>query len=76
MIVAVELARDGRGRTPYDWRERRGLVAYRHALARGVLLRPLGNVLYLMPPYCITSDEIALLGVTLAECVDAATAAA
>jgi len=76
MIVAVELARDGRGRTAYDWRERRGLIAYRHALARGVLLRPLGNVLYLMPPYCVTPDEIALLGTTLAECVDAATAAA
>ena len=75
MIVAIELARDGRGRTPYDWRERRGLVAYRHALARGVLLRPLGNVLYLMPPYCVTADEIALLGLTMAECVAAATAA-
>ncbi len=76
MIVAVELARDGRGRTPYDWRERRGLIAYRHALARGVLLRPLGNVLYLMPPYCVTPDEIALLGLVLGECVELATRAA
>ncbi len=76
MIVAVELARDGRGRTPYDWRERRGLIAYRHALVRGVLLRPLGNVLYLMPPYCVTPDEIALLGRVLGECVELATRAA
>jgi adenosylmethionine---8-amino-7-oxononanoate aminotransferase len=30
-----------------------------HAIARGVLLRPLGNVLYLMPPYCITEAELA-----------------
>jgi adenosylmethionine---8-amino-7-oxononanoate aminotransferase len=30
-----------------------------HAIARGVLLRPLGNVLYLMPPYCITESELA-----------------
>ena len=29
-----------------------------HAIARGVLLRPLGNVLYLMPPYCITESEL------------------
>jgi adenosylmethionine---8-amino-7-oxononanoate aminotransferase len=29
------------------------------AIARGVLLRPLGNVLYLMPPYCITETELA-----------------
>lgn len=26
---------------------------------RGVLLRPLGNTLYVMPPYCITADELA-----------------
>lgn len=26
---------------------------------RGVLLRPLGNVIYLMPPYCVTPDELA-----------------
>jgi adenosylmethionine---8-amino-7-oxononanoate aminotransferase len=29
------------------------------AIARGVLLRPLGNVVYLMPPYCITESELA-----------------
>ncbi|MDN5849271.1 MAG: adenosylmethionine--8-amino-7-oxononanoate transaminase [Nitrococcus sp.] len=29
------------------------------AFDRGLLLRPLGNVLYLMPPYCITKDELA-----------------
>lgn len=25
---------------------------------QGVLLRPVGNVIYLMPPYCITDDQI------------------
>jgi adenosylmethionine---8-amino-7-oxononanoate aminotransferase len=30
-----------------------------HAIAHGVLLCPLGNVLYLMPPYCITESELA-----------------
>jgi adenosylmethionine---8-amino-7-oxononanoate aminotransferase len=29
-----------------------------YAIAHGVLLRPLGNVLYLMPPYCITEAEL------------------
>jgi adenosylmethionine-8-amino-7-oxononanoate aminotransferase len=28
------------------------------AIDRGLLLRPLGNVLYLMPPYCISEDEL------------------
>jgi adenosylmethionine-8-amino-7-oxononanoate aminotransferase len=58
MIVAAELARDGNRHTPFDWRERRGLRVYRHALEREMLLRPLGNVVYFMPPYVITPDEI------------------
>jgi adenosylmethionine-8-amino-7-oxononanoate aminotransferase len=62
MILAIEVVKDRATREPYDFRERRGLVAYRHALSRGVLLRPIGNVLYFMPPYVITPDEIDLLG--------------
>ncbi|MBW4693354.1 MAG: adenosylmethionine--8-amino-7-oxononanoate transaminase [Lyngbya sp. HA4199-MV5] len=33
----------------------------KRAIAQGLLLRPLGNVLYLMPPYCITDDELAFV---------------
>lgn len=33
----------------------------KRAIAQGLLLRPLGNVLYLMPPYCITDDELAFI---------------
>jgi adenosylmethionine-8-amino-7-oxononanoate aminotransferase len=55
------MAVDGAGRTPYPWQERRGLRVYQHALQRGVLLRPLGNVIYFMPPYIVTPDEISLM---------------
>jgi adenosylmethionine-8-amino-7-oxononanoate aminotransferase len=58
MILAIELAADGKIRKPFEASERRGLRAYRHALANGVVLRPLGDILYWMPPYCI--DEEAL----------------
>jgi adenosylmethionine-8-amino-7-oxononanoate aminotransferase len=74
MIAAVELVRDKKSRSPYDWKERRGLKIYRHALERGVLLRPVGNVVYFMPPYVITPDEIdhvvtvAREGIELATC--------
>ncbi len=61
MILAIEMVRDRAGREPYPWQERRGLVVYRHALARGVLLRPVGNVVYFMPPYVITPEEIDLM---------------
>jgi adenosylmethionine---8-amino-7-oxononanoate aminotransferase len=61
MIAAVELARGGDRRTPFPADERRGLRAYLYALERGVLLRPLGNVLYFMPPYVIVPEEIDLM---------------
>jgi adenosylmethionine-8-amino-7-oxononanoate aminotransferase len=34
---------------------------YQLALQRRVILRPLGNIIYLMPPYCTTDEELALL---------------
>jgi adenosylmethionine-8-amino-7-oxononanoate aminotransferase len=75
MIVAVELASDKRARTPYDWRERRGLRVYRHALERGVLLRPIGNVIYFMPPYVVTPEEIDLMIDVARSGIEAATCA-
>ncbi len=61
MIVAAEFVRDKATRTPFPWQERRGLTVYRHALSRGVLLRPIGNVVYFMPPYVVTPAEIDLM---------------
>jgi len=61
MIAAVELARDTAARKPFPAAERRGLRVYLHALERGVLLRPLGNVVYFMPPYVTTLEEIDLM---------------
>ncbi len=61
MIAAVELVRDVRTREPFPAADRRGLRVYRHGLERGAILRPLGNIVYLMPPYCITPDEIDLV---------------
>jgi adenosylmethionine-8-amino-7-oxononanoate aminotransferase len=73
MIVAVEMARDKATREPYPWQERRGLTIYRHALSRGVLLRPIGNVVYFMPPYVITPSEIDLVVQVAREGIERAT---
>lgn len=51
MVAAVELK-------GYEATERIGLRIYEYALTQGVLLRPLGNVIYFMPPYIITHEEI------------------
>jgi adenosylmethionine-8-amino-7-oxononanoate aminotransferase len=61
MIAALELVRDKATRVPFAPAERRGLRVYLHGLERGVLLRPLGDVIYFMPPYVITLDEIDLM---------------
>jgi len=73
MILAIEMVRDKATKTPYDWRERRGLHVYRHALKEGVLLRPLGNVIYFMPPYVITEEQIHQLARVAREGIDLAT---
>ena len=58
MILAIEMIQDKNGRTPYPWQQRRGLGVYQYALEQGVLLRPLGNVIYFMPPYIIEHEQI------------------
>ncbi len=73
MILAVEMVRDKGRRDPYPWQERRGLAVYRHGLERGVLLRPIGNVIYFMPPYVITPPEIDLMVEVAAEGIAQAT---
>jgi len=51
MISAIEMV-------DYPWQERRGLRVYEYGLKNGVLLRPLGNVIYFMPPFVINYEEI------------------
>jgi len=72
MILAIEMVKDKASRTPYPWQERRGLRVYRHGLERGALLRPLGNVVYFMPPYVITPEQIRWLAEVAAEGIDLA----
>jgi adenosylmethionine-8-amino-7-oxononanoate aminotransferase len=74
MILAVELVQDRRTRAPFDWRDRRGLRLYEYALSRGVLLRPIGPVVYWMPPYVIDDEQLALLADVTAKGIDVACA--
>ncbi len=51
MVAAIELK-------GYKAEERIGLKVYQYGLNNGVLLRPLGHIVYFMPPYIITYEEI------------------
>ncbi len=61
MILAIEMSPNKDKHSPYPWQERRGIRVYQSALSRGALLRPLGNVVYFMPPYVITPEQIDFL---------------
>jgi len=75
MILAIELhpepgaTEDGNA---VEIANRRGPRMYRAALERGVLLRPLGDVLYWMPPYCIDDGQLALLAEATGSAIEAA----
>ncbi|BCG22369.1 adenosylmethionine-8-amino-7-oxononanoate aminotransferase [Pseudomonas tohonis] len=73
MVLAIEMVQDKASRAPYPWQERRGLKVFQHALERGALLRPLGNVVYFLPPYVITPEQIDFLAEVASEGIDIAT---
>jgi adenosylmethionine-8-amino-7-oxononanoate aminotransferase len=58
MIVAIEMIKNKEKHEAYPWQERRGLKVYQYGLEHQMLLRPLGNVVYFMPPYVIKPQEI------------------
>ena len=72
MILAFELGQ-ANSREPLPASQRTGLRAYRAALQRGVVLRPLGDVLYWMPPYCVSNDDLDHLARVTAAAIDEST---
>ncbi len=72
MILAFELVANRQTRAAHeDHPRRRTLAAYRAGLDAGAVLRPLGNVLYWMPPYCIGDEEIQMLELATAAAISA-----
>jgi adenosylmethionine---8-amino-7-oxononanoate aminotransferase len=58
LIAGIELVRDRQSNEPYPWAEKRGIRVCQHALTEGVWLRPLGNVVVIMPPLAISLDDL------------------
>lgn len=73
MVVAIEMVANKQTKEPFPWQERRGLQVFQYALSQGLLLRPIGNVVYFMPPYIITPEQINwMAGITI-EAINRAT---
>jgi adenosylmethionine-8-amino-7-oxononanoate aminotransferase len=58
LTVGIELVKDWQTRAPFDLRERAGIRVCEAMSRRGVLTRPVGNVIVLMPPYCTTPAQL------------------
>lgn len=61
MMVGIELVRDRQTRQPYQPSEKVGMRVITEARQHGVILRPLGNVIVLMPPLCMNEEELDVL---------------
>jgi adenosylmethionine-8-amino-7-oxononanoate aminotransferase len=57
LIAGIELVKNWRTREPFDLHERAGIRVCEAMARRGVLTRPIGNVIVLMPPYCTTPAQ-------------------
>jgi adenosylmethionine-8-amino-7-oxononanoate aminotransferase len=58
LIAAIELVKDKATDEPYRWTERRGHAVCEHAKREGVWIRPLGNVVVVMPPLTISIEQL------------------
>ena len=57
LVAGVELVRDWRTREPFPLADRAGIRVCNEMARRGVLTRPIGNVVVFMPPYCTTPAQ-------------------
>lgn len=68
MIAAFDLTQeDG---SPYPSEQQRGKLLAKHAIELGVLLRPIGNHVYFIPPYCVSPQDVALMFDVALQAVD------
>ena len=58
MIGAIELVKDKKTKRPFSFRERIGIRIYKEGLKERIILRPLGNIIYLYLPLCIKEIEM------------------
>jgi adenosylmethionine-8-amino-7-oxononanoate aminotransferase len=67
LVAGVELVRDWRTRESFDLCQRVGIRVCEAMARRGVLTRPVGNVVVIMPPYCTTPAEARRMVSTLGQ---------
>jgi adenosylmethionine---8-amino-7-oxononanoate aminotransferase len=69
LMAGVELVKNWKTREPFALRERAGMRVCEAMARRGVLTRPVGNVIVLMPPFCTTPAQARKMVASLRESV-------
>jgi len=67
LVAGIELVKNWRTRAPFALRERAGIRVCEAMAKRGVLTRPVGNVIVLMPPYCTNPKQLSQMVSALAD---------
>jgi adenosylmethionine-8-amino-7-oxononanoate aminotransferase len=70
LVAGVELVRNWRTREPFDLRDQVGIRVCEEMAKRGVLTRPIGNVIVLMPPFCTTASQLRKMVRALREAIE------
>jgi adenosylmethionine---8-amino-7-oxononanoate aminotransferase len=70
LIAGIELVKNWRTRESFELRERAGIRVCEAMAKRGVLTRPVGNVIVLMPPYCTTRAQLQKMVSALREAIE------
>ena len=68
LINAIELVKNKATKEPLDYTKRTGYQIYKKALEKGVLLRPLGDVIYFNPPLIIEENDMDFVTDVALEC--------
>ncbi len=69
-VLAVELVRDWRTREPFTLAKQAGIRVCHGLAKRGVLTRPIGNVIVIMPPFCTTQRQVKKIFAALHDSID------
>lgn len=70
LMAGIELVKDWRTREPFAAQEQAGIRVCRAMARRGVLTRPVGNVVVLMPPYCATPAQVGKMAGALHDSIE------
>lgn len=70
LINAIEIVKNKRTKESFDSKLRTGYQIYKKALKRGVILRPLGDVIYFNPPLIIEKKDMNYAVNTAFECMN------